>query len=76
LDALRSKLPTGLYWFLATSIGAKRSIATADDFFVILAATTVDVRLVTWRYLSNSFEAILAPPSFEESVRACGIHRR
>ena len=46
-------------------------IATADDFFVILAAhTSADVRLVTWQYLLNSFEALLAPPSFSGSRSA------
>jgi len=73
LDALREQIGQPAFTSFLRDLYRRKAfhIATADDFFVILAAhTTVDARLVTQRYLSNSFEALLAPPSFRESRSA------
>jgi aminopeptidase N len=73
LDALREQIGQPAFITFLRDLYRRKAfhIATADDFFVILAAhTTADVRLVTQRYLSNSFEALLAPPSFRESRSA------
>ncbi len=73
LDALREQIGQPAFTSFLRDLYRRKAfhIATAGDFFVILAAhTTVDARLVTQRYLSNSFEALLAPPSFRESRSA------